>query len=247
MLSNMSLEEQLKKLSQVQLARQLKQHERRFGNLMLDVFKAQEKSVSKEFRALEAEVWDTILDLSLSLFVNRQRLIEKIETLLSETILLGREVNQFQLDLFGIDFNVTTPEIKTYLFNYGARLITQVNATTKERIRDITIAGLDKNLTWSQIARKIRASFQLFSPRRAKLIAVTEIGNAYQEGSLSLAKQAGGNVEKRWITVGDDRVSKGCVANQNDGWIPINDAFSSRHQRPLRFPGCRCTTGYRIV
>jgi hypothetical protein len=52
-------------------------------------------------------------------------------------------------------------------------------------------------------------------------------------------------MEKRWLTVGDDRVSDGCKDNQRAGWIALNDAFPSGDDRPLRFPGCRCVVQYR--
>jgi hypothetical protein len=78
---------------------------------------------------------------------------------------------------------------------------------------------------------------------RAHLVAVTETGNAYAEGQLEVAQElaaAGIEMEKAWITVGDDRVTEGCRENEAAGWIGLDDPFPSGHQRPLRFPGCRC-------
>jgi len=84
---------------------------------------------------------------------------------------------------------------------------------------------------------------QLHIESRAHLIAITESGNAYEEGRLQTAKwmQAQGlDMEHFWLNVGDDRVSDGCLANTAAGWIPLDQPFPSGHMRPLRFPGCRC-------
>jgi hypothetical protein len=83
---------------------------------------------------------------------------------------------------------------------------------------------------------------------RAHLIAVTELGNAFEDGSLGAARRMaamGLEMEKKWLTVGDQRVSEGCRTNQAAGWIPIDRPFPSGHDRPLRFPGCRCTAQYQ--
>ena len=72
---------------------------------------------------------------------------------------------------------------------------------------------------------------------------MTEIGDAYAEGNLIVAQElaaAGIEMEKAWSTVGDDKVSELCAGNEAQGWIPLEDAFQSGHQRPLGHPGCRC-------
>ena len=51
---------------------------------------------------------------------------------------------------------------------------------------------------------------------------------------------------KRWMNMGDDRVSDGCIENGNAGWIDNKEAFPSGHQFPPRFPGCRCGCGSRV-
>jgi hypothetical protein len=82
----------------------------------------------------------------------------------------------------------------------------------------------------------------------AKLVEVTKIGNLYTEGAMRTARAVqdmGLEVEKKWVTMGDDLVSDGCNANAAVGWIPLNDLFPSGHMQPLRFPGCRCDVYHR--
>lgn len=229
------------------MARELKRKEKRYANLMMNMFDEQRRNILREYKLLEASVWENIVETALSIFPSKETIITSIESLINSTLLLGRETEQFQLSLFGIDFNLLNPEASQYLLNYGSSLISEVSETTKEEVTKITLAGLTEGLSWSKIASNIHFAFRGFSARRAKLIAVTEVGNAFQEGNLTLAKQSGGDVEKSWLTVEDDRVSELCRINQNAGWIPINEEFPSGHQRPLRFPGCRCVARYRLV
>ena len=63
------------------------------------------------------------------------------------------------------------------------------------------------------------------------------------------ALDAGLDVEKHWSTMGDDKVSDECLLNEQDGedgWIPLEQAHTSGHMHPLRFPGCRCDELYRV-
>jgi len=39
-----------------------------------------------------------------------------------------------------------------------------------------------------------------------------------------------------WSTVGDERVSDGCIANAAVGWIPVDQLFPSGHQHPTPVP-----------
>ena len=83
---------------------------------------------------------------------------------------------------------------------------------------------------------------------RAELIAVTEAAEAYETGNRLVIDEmtaVGLEMEMSWSTVGDERVSEGCIANAAVGWIPVDQLFPSGHQHPPRFPGCRCATLYR--
>jgi len=53
-------------------------------------------------------------------------------------------------------------------------------------------------------------------------------------------------MEKYWSTMRDDRVSDGCIENEDAGWIDLAKNFPSGHVRPLRFPGCRCDLLQRV-
>lgn len=110
-----------------------------------------------------------------------------------------------------------------------------INATT---LRRLSLSALS-----SPTPRRIRAL--LFPPHRLLLIARSVIIEAYNAGQYSALISSGVGIEKRWVTVGDSRVSPGCLLNSSQGWLPLHTAFSSGHQHPLRHPRCRCRIDYR--
>lgn len=151
-----------------------------------------------------------------------------------------------------IDFDLEHPRAVSYMQGRAGDRVSLVNATTKEDIRRIVTRGVDEGKSYQQVAKELRdeyASFRVPKPQqhirdRAELIAITEIGEGYEAGNLAVAEElqaSGLQMVKSWLTVGDSRVSEGCKENQGAGWIALGDAFPSGHQRPLRFPGCRCT------
>lgn len=155
-----------------------------------------------------------------------------------------------------INFNLRHPRAEAYMVEHGAGLITQINEVTRGNILTILNQGIQEGWSYDRIARAISSEYsemaigrpQQHIKSRAHLIAVTELGNAYESGSSIVARdlQDGGmQLEKAWLTVGDELVSAGCEGNEAEGYIPLAQAFSSGHQHPLRFPGCRCTTLYR--
>lgn len=155
-------------------------------------------------------------------------------------------------------FDLGNPRAAAYLEMHAAQSVTAINEVTRQEMRAVITAGVEERQSYDQIAKTIRERFEGFStPKpqqhirsRAHLVAVTESGNAYEEGNRAVADDlaaAGIEMEKSWLTVGDDRVSDGCADNEGAGWIPVGDTFPSGDDGPLRFPGCRCTMLLRRV
>jgi hypothetical protein len=153
-------------------------------------------------------------------------------------------------------FDLENPQAAAYLEKYGARRVTKINAHTRDVLRRLLTQAIEERWTYNQTARAISARYKEFErgqpqahiKSRAHLVAITEVGEAYEEGHLTAAREmtgAGIELEKSWLTAGDGRVSRGCKDNQAAGWIGLEDMFPSGHLRPLRFPGCRCASLYR--
>lgn len=158
----------------------------------------------------------------------------------------------------GINFSLTNPRAIAYTSGYAANAVTGIDNTTRDDLRRIILAGISDGASYSEVAVNIKARYSQYAvgvPQkhirsRAELISVTEMGNAYQAGNLAGAQTLADNglkLEKYWLTSGDDRVSDGCQANQDDGWIKLDKAHNSGDQTPLRFPGCRCVEQYRRI
>jgi len=156
-----------------------------------------------------------------------------------------------------LSFDLANPRAGDYLKEYGADLVKGVNETTRDILQTLITKANEEGWTYKRTAEAIIERFEEFGvgrpqdhiDSRAHLIAVTETGNAYEEGSRIVVKDlqdAGVDMEKSWSTVGDGKVSQGCKDNEAEGWIGIDQAHASGHQRPLRFPGCRCEERYRV-
>ena len=145
-----------------------------------------------------------------------------------------------------------------YLQDHGASMVTKIDETTRSYIKTQVQRALEEGWSYNRTAKAITDRYkefaigkpQLHIRSRAHLIAITEVGNAYEQGSWEVAQylqSQGLAQEKYWLNVGDDRVSDGCLENTAAGWIPLNDPFPSGHMKPLRFPGCRCSALYQRI
>ncbi len=143
------------------------------------------------------------------------------------------------------------PPLSRDMRRRAAERIAGIDETTLNLLRTLIEQAIAENWAYTKLASAIRRMFRDFGravPQRhlrdrAELIAVTEIGQAYIDGQLDTAQRlvnGGAQIEKSWLTVGDDRVSEGSRGNAGAGWIPLAQACPSGHGGPLRFPGCRC-------
>lgn len=166
-----------------------------------------------------------------------------------------------------ISFDDFDEEAYKHIEQNAGKKISQIDDSTKKDIREIIAKGFKgevqpdgttKYKTHQQIAKEIKDKFEDFGApvkgpshirNRAHLVAVTELREA-GETSKQLARnrmeERGWQMLKRWMNMGDDRVSDGCIENGNAGWIDNREAFPSGHQFPPRFPGCRCGAGSRV-
>lgn len=153
-------------------------------------------------------------------------------------------------------WNLQNERAIAYLDGYAAARVAELNQVTKDAIARIIRRGAKEGWSYDRVARAIIEQFEEYAvgkpqkhiQSRAHLIAVTEVGNAYTNGSFGAAEEieaSGIEMEKSWLNSGDDRVSDGCRTNGDEGWIPLQQAHKSGHQHPLRFPGCRCDELYR--
>lgn len=162
-------------------------------------------------------------------------------------------VTSFGLEL---SFNLDHPAATEYLNKHGAEMVSQINETTRSTIKKIVTDGIAQGKSYDNMAEEIQERFETFAEgrpqhhidSRAHHVAITETGNAFEHGNnlgAQQLKEMGVQMEKKWVTVGDNKVSDGCATNEAEGWIDIDANHNSGDQHPLRFPGCRCHEQYR--
>lgn len=122
---------------------------------------------------------------------------------------------------------------------HGATLVTQMDEETKKQLAGVVAQGIKDKRGVDGIGRDIRREIQSMSVKRGKLIARTETASALSQGSLDAMTDMGID-GKEWVTSGDDRVSDECQANEDQGVIPVNQAFTSGAMAPPQHPDCRC-------
>jgi hypothetical protein len=185
-------------------------------------------------------------------------LIDVIQTAAEIGLTIGAEMLIAELAA-GTAFDLKNPRAVAYLETHGAEWVAGINDTTKSRLRTLLAQGAREGLSYTEIANQIDTMFTDFSRTsvvdflldrqkwsRAEIVAITELGNAYEAGNAIVAADlmaAGLVMEKRWLSVRDGEVDTTlCKPNDEQGWIPETDAFQSGHMQPLAHPLCRCTT-----
>lgn len=209
---------------------------------------------SRRLREADAPDWIEAL-LSDVLDDTAAPFVDAIDAAVRRALDAGAGETARQAGIVG-SFTLDNPRAVGYAERYAAELVAQINQTTLEGIRRLVAEAVGDGWSYQQLAGAIRETYQGFhAPRpqqhirdRAEMVAVTEVGNAYEAGARGGVDQltaAGLTMEKSWSTIGDDRVSEECQANEAAGWIPVADPFPSGADRPLQHPGCRCTALYR--
>jgi hypothetical protein len=184
----------------------------------------------------------------------REEFFETIQEASSQALALGWAEAAGTVG-YSIAFDLRNPRAVNYLQEHGYGLISQIDAVTRGNIATIVGNGVNEGWSYNRVAREIISLYsemaegrpQAHIDSRAHLIAITEMGNAYEAGSAMVIRdmeENGAQMEKKWLTVGSG-VIDACGTNEAQGWIPNSQAFSSGHQHPLMHPACRCTTLYR--
>lgn len=174
-----------------------------------------------------------------------------------------RSMTDYALRKFGISFSVKHPEAVKYLKEKRVLELSNskgtITATTKDRIKEIITDGVATGKSYQQVAQQIQQQGEagVFSPARSKMIAVNEMGHAYEEGrKIPLQdfreKYPERNVKKWWMTRNDDRVTVECNDNQSaseDDGLDFDESFPSGDLEAPRTsnPRCRCTMRYKII
>ena len=143
-----------------------------------------------------------------------------------------------------------------YMEDFGALNLSNfkgsISKTTKMWVIDILKNWIDNDLwVWDVKKQLVALDSKLFSKARAQMIAVTEMGKAYEHWNYLPIKQLQQwwvAMLKQWSTVGDSRVRPTHMDNETVWRVPLDYTYSSTGTN-LAPTGvnCRCTMLYKTA
>ncbi len=117
---------------------------------------------------------------------------------------------------------------------------------TQQRASALVAKTLEEGWSLGRLQKELRDDFG-FSPARAERVARTETATALGQGRKQIAIRDSLE-EKAWFTQGfGSNVDQPCLGNEDEGWIPIGDAFSSGDDTVPQHFNCRCAVDYRMM
>lgn len=147
----------------------------------------------------------------------------------------------------GVAFNLNDPRATGWMASAGAELVTQIDTTTRTRMRDLLKRATVEGWSTDTLTDAINGDYS-FSMARSRMIARTELANAHAEGGLLAARDlqdAGLAMEKLWLV--NEPEDDACISNGDAGWLRIDDSFPSGDERPPAHPNCECDVEYRVA
>lgn len=146
-------------------------------------------------------------------------------------------------------FGIDPSDSLKYANEFAWARIKWIDDYSRKRINNIISQWVEKWWGYNRLARELQRDYS-FSNYRASLIASQEIGQAYIEWKDRQFKRYKDDYWqtgwKQWISHRDDRTTEWCLENDSKWWIEYDQEFPSWHDRPTRFPWCRCNVVYRL-
>lgn len=142
-------------------------------------------------------------------------------------------------DMLGTAAPGTESFIAEYLKDGGfSRLTGDLDRTTVDRLASAVADAYESGADFDGIVQAVKDSFSDATTRRAKMIAQTELNDAWNQSVVHFADQAGAT-QKEWeINPGACIV---CVENAADGAIDFDAEFASGDDAPPAHPLCGCS------
>lgn len=176
------------------------------------------------------------------------------EALAAATALATRQARKIAADLTKAELAKIAKKVRENIeagnaFDKLYGLLSEITGLDKNRAATLAKykASLEKaGISGAELVEKTERMREKLLRDRRKTIAQTEQRMATENGKAQLAN-ARGSKYKRWITAQDDLVSDMDESNQAQGWINIDEAFSSGDDQPPSHPNCRCTVVYRTA
>ena len=129
--------------------------------------------------------------------------------------------------------------ISEYLKDGGfARLTGDLDQTTVDNLAKAVADAYESGADFDGVVQTVKDSFADATDVRAKMIAQTELNDAWNQSLFHFGKQAGAT-KKSWVT--DIAPCVVCVENVLDGAIEMDEDFESGDDAPPAHPNCMCS------
>jgi hypothetical protein len=123
---------------------------------------------------------------------------------------------------------------------YSSELVTGIDQTTRNLLRDAIETGIEDKLGVDGLAKLIREVIDGMTTRRSELIASTEMNAAFSEAALRKMRRLNTTYKRLILAPGACPI---CSAAEAKGPIPIDEPFTDDgDQRTPLHPYCRCAT-----
>jgi hypothetical protein len=157
----------------------------------------------------------------------------------------------------GLDWTLANAAAVDWAGHHSGRLVRGLNDTTRRYLARMISQWLDTpGATMGDLYEKIEGVYA-FDSRRARMIAITEVTQAYAQGNLATARAAEDEygdlfvVVKTWHTNNDELVCPACgpldgatvEGADGDEW----DGVGFTVPAPPLHPGCRCWVTYEFI
>lgn len=140
-----------------------------------------------------------------------------------------------QFELSNAKYIAELQKRAAYLMNQSS-----LDETTIDQIIDLVSEGRLDGMTNAEVADLLADQFSEISEARADMIARTEAANSIGNANHATAVENGAKTHS-WVTAGSNPCEI-CIANEDDGEIPINQAFSSGDMSEPAHPNDECYT-----
>lgn len=127
---------------------------------------------------------------------------------------------------------------------YCGQLVKGINEETRSQLGKVISDGIQNKRGPAGISRDLRSTFTTMSKTRSDMIARTETANALGQGFMDSAKQLG--VKGKSVVLSNNPCDI-CIANADEGVIPLNQAFQSGDMTVPFHPRCECAIAPEMI
>lgn len=139
-----------------------------------------------------------------------------------------------------IEFDLENERAQAWIADTALNDAKSVVGTLKDELRPVIAQAASEGKGAEGVARAIRDSYSNIAPWKSLMLARSELCNGYSQGALEGYRQSEVVEGKEWFTGGNNPCDE-CLANEDQGSIPLDEDFQSGDDAPGAHPSDECT------